>query len=232
MSHNQTKTPSSSPIHIPIIWEGMDDQPDGIEIPIAADIGIRAALEFVISGVNGMLKEGALKYDDFKDGKLDEKQFTYRVVSKGTESAVIGGIRTASALTLSEGAKRAILRVWGPKALLRLTRFNVVTSVAYGVVNQGLHTFHLYNGKLTDQQYKVKSAENIGSTGGAIGGAAAGAMLGSVVPGMGTAMGAVVGMMLAMMGAAGGAALGKEMGEEYFLDKPAPSADNATEQDN
>ena len=208
--------PVSLTRHIPIEWEGQDlpEIPD--QLPIGADILFRACADALSSGLNGMAKAGSEHYDDWRAGKIDEKQFTYRLVRQGSQAALKGGARTGAALVLSEGAKRAIARRWGQAVLRRLTRYNVLTAVAFGLVDQGTHTYKLYTGEMDQTAYKVKSAENAGGTGGAIAGATAGAMLGSVVPGLGTGAGALMGYMMGVLGAIGGANLGRSLGEEWF----------------
>lgn len=211
-------TASSQVRYIPIDWEGeMQAPPDFPEIPATIEIPIHAASAAVMSGLNGMMREGVERFEDYRSGKLDDKQYTYRIVSRGSQEAVKSGVRTVTALTLAEGAKRMITRRFGQVLLGRLIRYNVINAVAFGLIDQGSDTFKLYRGELSSEQYKVKSVENAGGTSGAIGGAAAGALLGSVVPGIGTA----AGMMLGMLGAMGGAAVGKSLGQQWFEEQKA-----------
>lgn len=186
-----------------------DELPE-LPIPVSFEIGLNAVASAVIAGINGMAKEGAKSYEDFKAGKIDQTQMTFRVVSKGTEQALKGGARTASGLAISEGAKHVLKKRFGEAVLKRLTRHNAVTAFAFFVVDQSADTYKLFQGQIQSDQYKINTLSNLGTTGGSIGGAAAGAVLGSVVPGLGTAVGAMLGGMLgAMSGNAGGQSLGE-----------------------
>ena len=215
---------SSSKIrYIPIEWEGeLQAPPDFPEIPATVEIPMHAVSAAVMSGFHGMMREGVECYPDYRNGKLDDKQYTYRIVSRGSQDALKSGVRTVTALTLAEGAKRVITKRFGHVLVGRLIRYNVINAIAFGIIDQGSNTFKLYQGQMTSGQYKVKSVENAGGTSGAISGAAAGALLGSVVPGIGTA----AGMMLGMLGAMGGAAVGKSLGEQWF--DPQPEEDDAS----
>ncbi|MEL6132595.1 MAG: hypothetical protein AAFR59_04435 [Bacteroidota bacterium] len=203
---------------LPVAWEGQDQPPEP-QIPVIIEIPLNAAVAALSAGINGMMREGGRSLEEFQNGKLNEAQFTYRIIQKGTQEAVKGGVRTAAALTLVEGVKAYVVKKWGQEALKRLMRNNFLGSMAFGLVDQTSHTLSLANGKITYRDYKVKSIENAGSVGGAIGGAAAGAMLGSVVPGLGTTFGAMVGYMFSMFGAMSGGSLGKNLGEEWFPDE-------------
>lgn len=217
--HSAASKPVSLTRFVPIEWAGQDLPEIPEELPIGADILFRACADALSSGLNGMVKEGSEHYDDWRKGKIDEKQFTYRMVRKGSEAALKGGVRTGAALVLSEGAKRVIARRWGEAVMRRFTRYNVFTAVAYGLVDQGTHTYKLYKGEMKPTEYKVKSAENVGGTGGAIAGATAGALAGSLIPGLGTGAGALMGYVMAVIGAMGGANLGRNLGEEWFGEK-------------
>lgn len=186
------------------------------DLPIMADIGINAAVAAVMSGLNEMMREGGRSMEDWRSGKIDEKQFTYRLIHKSTEAAKRNGIRTGSALVLSEGSKKVLTKLFGKALVKRISRYNLISAICFGLVDQGRHTFELYQGKMDSREYKVKSVENAGGTGGAISGATAGAILGSVVPGLGTAAGGMLGYMMAMLGAMGGGALGRSLGEKWF----------------
>lgn len=226
MVENQGK----QPIFVPIEWEHKSydapELPDEIQLPLSADIALRAAAEAFSSLMNGMMKEGIESFHEYKQGKIDQKQYTYRVVKKGTQAAVKGGTRTAAALSLSEGARRLIAKKFGQEVVKRFGKYNVLTSVAFGLVDQGTNTYKLFNGQLPERDYKIKSVENVGGTGGAISGAAAGAVIGSAFPGMGTAFGAMLGYAFAVMGAMSGASLGKTLGEQIFPDPAAPVTPN------
>ncbi|MEZ4828080.1 MAG: hypothetical protein R3C61_17620 [Bacteroidia bacterium] len=199
--------PLSNVINVRIL-DG-DELPE-IPIPVSFEIGLNAIASAVLSGINGMAKEGAKSYEEYKAGKIDQTQLTYRVVSKGTETALKGGARTASGLALSEGAKHVLKKRFGEAVLRRFTRHNALTAFAFFVVDQSADTYKLFQGQIQSEQYKVNTLTNLGTTGGSIGGAAAGAVLGSVVPGLGTAVGAMLGSVLgAMSGSAGGQSLGE-----------------------
>lgn len=212
---------------IPIEWKGMDDLP-GVppHLQIPATIAIEACASAVTGGIREMMQAGQDGFTAYREGKIDEAEYTHQVVSKGTTAALKQGARTAAALTLSEGAKQVIARRWGQAVLRRLTRYNVVGAVAFGLIDQGTDTYRLVRGDLPLRDYKIKSVENVGGTGGAISGAAAGAILGSVVPGLGTGMGAMVGYMMGVLGAMGGASLGRSIGEHLFGDEAKPGADS------
>ncbi|MEO0899175.1 MAG: hypothetical protein AAFY71_22375 [Bacteroidota bacterium] len=212
---------------VPIAWEG-DDVPETPALPSIIEIPIGAASAALITGIQAAMQEGNNSMQEWRDGKINEAQYTNRIVHKGTQGAMKGGIRTAGAIGLSQGLRMAITKKWGEQVLKRLTRFNFLGSVCYGIVDQTSHTIQLFSGNLNQRDYKVKSVENVGSTGGAIGGAALGSVLGSVVPGLGTGTGMLIGGMLSMMGAMGGANVGKQIGEEWFPheegNKQAPQA--------
>lgn len=216
-------------IPIEIEWEKLDEQPVTPELPFIADLGINAASAAVMSGLNAMMKEGGQSMEDWRSGKIDETQFTYRIIHKGTNAAVKNGTRTGSALLLNEGVSRTIVKVWGKALLKRLNRYNSITAICFGLVDQTTHTVQWYQGELDGREYKIKSVENVGSTGGAISGAAAGAMVGSVVPGLGTGSGALLGYLFATFGAMSGAKFGRSLGEKWFPgddddpDKPSGS---------
>lgn len=201
---------------IAIDWEGQNDPPVELpEIPLALDISLQACTSAFISGMDSMMKEGAKSFDDFRSGKIDEKQYTYRVVSKGTQGAFKSGAKTVTALSLKEGVK-VVSKRFGGEMLKRFARSNAMTAIAYGIVDQGADTIGFYGGTLSEKDYKINTVENVGRTGGAISGAAAGAMLGSVVPGLGTGAGALIGGMMGMLGSMGGAVMGKSLGESWF----------------
>ncbi|MEM7370932.1 MAG: hypothetical protein AAF587_20120 [Bacteroidota bacterium] len=229
-----TKKNGNQPIFVPIDWEGSKQNPPEYpelpSIPISADILLKAVADAFGSGMNGMMKEGIESFQDFRKGKIDEKQYTYRVVYKGTQAAVKGGSRTAAALGLSEGAKRLIVKKFGEEALRRLGKYNFVTSMAFGIIDQGTHTYQYANGQLPARDFKIKSVENVGGTGGAISGAAAGAMIGSAFPGLGTVAGAMLGYAFAVMGAMSGASLGKSLGEQWFPDPSAEATEKNSEE--
>ncbi len=210
--------------HIPIIWEG-EAPPEMPDLPPAVEIGAQAISSAVIGGLNGMIKEGMASFQALQEGKIDQKQFTYRVIRKGTAGAVQQGSKSAAALTMRQGLIYTAKKI-GSRRFLAFSKSHAVFSVCYGVVDQGIHTYQFFQGKLDEVQYKVQTTENIGSTGGAISGAALGAFLGSTVPGLGTVMGALIGMA----GASGGASLGKSFGEKWFGKDNKPSGEQNPEQ--
>ncbi|MEL6674000.1 MAG: hypothetical protein AAFR61_17485 [Bacteroidota bacterium] len=202
-------------IQIPIAWEGEDNPPELPELPAPMEIGLAAATNAIMGGLNGMIREGARSLEEYQNGNIDQKQYTYRIVTKGSQAAVTTGAKTVLAMGLKEGAK-AVAKRMGSDSLKRFVRGGAMTSICFGIVDQGTATYQWSQGALTDAGYKVKTSENVGGTGGAIGGAAIGAMIGSVVPGLGTGAGFLVGSMMGMLGAAGGAAMGKSLGETWF----------------
>lgn len=220
---NANKATHQGVFHIPIIWE--DDPSPLPELPATVDIALQASADALIKCVQSMVQEGMASYEEYQAGKIDRNQFTYRMIHKGSEAAVSTGVRTGAALALTETARRYIVRRWGTELLKRLGRYNLISAMAFGLVDQTKHTFKLYQGSIDNRQYKVHTAENVGGTGGAISGAAVGSMLGSIVPGLGTGAGALVGAMLGMMGAAAGATMGKSLGEDWFPDQDANKDD-------
>lgn len=218
----------NQPIFVPIEWEGSKQNPPEYpelpSIPVSADILLKACADAFGSGMNGMMKAGIESFQDYRKGKIDEKQYTYRIVYKGTQAAVKGGSRTAASLGLSEGAKRLIAKKFGQEAIKRLGKYNFITSMAFGIIDQGTHTYNYVNGSLPKRDFKIKSIENVGGTGGAISGAAAGAMIGSAFPGLGTVAGAMLGYAFAVMGAMSGASMGKSLGEQWFPEEASETA--------
>ncbi len=202
--------------HIPIIWEG-ESPPDFPEFPPALEIGAQAASSAILGGINGMMREGMANMEEFREGRIDQKQFTYRVIRKGSETAVQYGSKAVAALTMRQGLIYAAKKI-GARKFLTAARSHAMVSVCYGVVDQGMDTFKYYRGDLDATQYKVQTSQNVGSTGGAIGGAAIGAVIGSAVPGVGTVFGAMMGML----GAASGASIGKSVGEKMFAEEASP----------
>ena len=221
---NDSRQARRETLHIPIIW---DDEPSPLpDIPATVDIALQASADALIKCIQSMVQEGMASYEEYQSGKIDRNQFTYRMVHKGSEAALSTGVRTGSALALTEGARRFIMKRWGSELLKRLGRYNLLSACAFGLVDQTKHTFKLYQGSIDNRQYKVHTVENVGGTGGAISGAAVGSMLGSVVPGLGTGSGALIGAMLGMMGASAGATFGKSLGEDWFPDPDAKNDDD------
>jgi len=96
-------------------------------------------------------------------------------------------------LVIKEGGKQIAKKV-GKESIKKMAGSNVGTAIAFGVVEQGLHTFKLMKGDLDANEYFGKTAENIGGTGGALAGAFGGAAIGTTIfPIVGSAIGAVVG---------------------------------------
>ncbi len=219
----------SSLSDIPVEFILDNDGPVEPELPFLADLGINAASAALMSGFNAMVKESGESIEDWRSGKINETQFTYRIIHKGTDAAMKNGIRTGSALALNEGVSRAIAKAWGKAFLKRANRYNTLTAICFGVVDQTTHTVQWFQGKLDEREYKLKSVENVGGTGGAIGGAAAGAMVGSIIPGLGTGSGALLGYVFATFGAMSGAKAARSLGEKWFPgdddDNDKPSSD-------
>lgn len=199
--------------NIPILWEG-ETPPETPEFPPALEIGAQAVSSAILGGINGMLKEGMANIQDLQDGRLDQKQFTYRLVRKGSQTAIQQGAKAVSALTMRQGLIYAARKI-GIRRLVQMSRSHTMLSVCYGIVDQGIDTFKYYQGDLDSTQYKIQTSQNVGATSGAIGGAAIGAVMGSAIPGIGTLAGACLGMI----GSAGGASVGKSVGERWFQDE-------------
>ena len=181
---------------------------------ILLDIGETAAVSAIVSGINGMVKEGQEGFAKMEEGKIDNRELTVRVIRTGAKNAATAGAKAAMAVSIKEGV-RAISRKLGWRAVWRVSikYNNAFTAIAFGMVDQGFSTVKWVNGSLSDREYKIDTLQNIGGAGGAIGGAATGAALGSVVPGVGTTMGAVLG---AYLGSQGGSSGGKKLGEDWF----------------
>ncbi len=209
-----------NPLTIPIIWEG-DPDPGLPNLPPALEIGAQALSSAIVGGLQGMIREGTDSFEALRTGKIDQKQFTYRIIRKGSESAVKQGSKALAAMSLREGMLYAAKRI-GSKGLLRAARSNSAVAVCFGLVDQAVDTYRYTQGAVDKASYQVRTSENVGSTGGAIGGALAGAALGSVVPGMGTMMGALMGML----GSASGASLGRSLGEKWFGKKEENPSDS------
>lgn len=194
-----------------------DNPPEQNPIPDAINIPIMGALD----GITGMIREGIVCFDEYRGGKITQSEVIDRVYSKG----VLYGTRTFAALSFKEGAK-VVTQKLGTEWLKRLSRSNAMTSIAYGLVDQGIDTYKWKNGNLNEVQYKVSTVKNVGSTGGAIGGMVVGTMIGSVVPGPGTMLGAMIGGMLGgMYGAQGG----QNVGEVVFGPDPDAKDNNDKE---
>lgn len=174
---------------------------------LVKDISAQAMTNAITSGIIEMLKEGNLKLDELEDGKINEKEFASTIFQKGAKSAATTGAKTVAALSIREGAK-GIAKRFGQDLCKRFGA-GTLTAVAFGVVEQGIHTVRWMNGEIDDKRYKIQTAENLGSASGALGGAA----IGSMIPGLGTMVGAIVG---GMIGSYGGSAVGKSIGEDLF----------------
>ncbi|PIQ09476.1 MAG: hypothetical protein COW71_06430 [Ignavibacteriales bacterium CG18_big_fil_WC_8_21_14_2_50_31_20] len=132
-------------------------------------------------------------------------EFATEVVKDVVVSGSSAAIKTGVALTIKEGGKQIAKRV-GKESLKKIAGSNVGTAVAFGIVDQGLHTIKLINGDIDGSEYLGKTAENVGGTSGALGGAYGGAALGTAIfPGVGTAIGAVV---FGIAGGLGGSSIG------------------------
>lgn len=204
-------------LYVPIAWEGENDAPQPIPLPPAMDIAISAGSNALLGGINGMIKEVTISYPEYKSGKIDQKQFTYRVMTKGGQTAAKSGGKTVVALSLKEGVKAMAQKI-GSEGFKRFAKSGSMTMIAFGIVDQSADTYKFYKGEITETQYKINTSENIGGTGGAIGGAAVGAMLGSVIPGLGTSVGFILGGVMGMLGQSSGASFGKSLGESIFLE--------------
>ena len=170
------------------------------------------------AGVTGAaLAAGAEALGSFRDlrtGAIDGGEYVERIASTGAKAGLDTAVRTTMALGAKEAAKAAARSV-GAESIKRFAGSNPGTAVAFGAAEQAINTFHLLRGEICPQEYGIRSAQTVGSTGGAIGGAAAGAAIGSVIPGPGTVAGAVIG---GIAGAIGGGGLGRELGTGLFGD--------------
>ena len=189
------------------------NEPPTEEIPLGASIAISG----VIDGITGMIREGVYGFEDFRSGKITESELIDRVYDKG----VFSGSRTAGALSLREAFKLAGKKL-GNETLKRITRSHAMTSVAFGLVDQGIDTYKYKTGSIDDRQYKVSTVKNVGTTSGSIGGIAVGSMIGSAVPVVGTLVG---GMLGGMIGGMYGGQGGQNLGEAIFGKDPNESDD-------
>ena len=178
------------------------------------DIGETAVVSAVVSGINGMVKEGQECMNKLNEGEMDNKEMVVRIVRTGGKNAATAGAKAAMAVSIKEGV-RAISRRVGWRQLWRVSikYNNAFTAIAFGMVDQGFSTYKWVNGKLSDREFKIDTLQNMGAASGSIGGAATGAAIGSIVPGVGTTMGAVMG---AYLGSQGGSSGGKKLGEDWF----------------
>lgn len=179
-------------------------------------IASQALTMAIINGLNSMTREGYERYAAYDAGKIEFTEFVSEVIKKGGSSAAVSGVKTVGALYVKEGIDQLAKR-FGKNALRRFANSYAATAVAFGVVDQGYDTFRWVGGQLSDRDYKVSTAQNVGATGGAIGGAAAGATIGSFIPFLGTGIGAILG---GMMGGYAGAEQAKSWGETYFEPEP------------
>jgi len=131
----------------------------------------------------------------YKRGDMSGSEALKSVVVESAKGAGKAAAKRGAALAVKEGIKT------GSKALGKnALKGNVATAVAFGVVEQGIDTFKYFTGDIDGEEYKKRSAGNVGSTGGAIAGASAGAAIGSVVPVVGTVIGAGIGGFIGSIG--------------------------------
>lgn len=185
-----------------------------IDKGLVVEIGQTAVVQAIVSGVDGMVREGSAHMDAFKKGEIEGTEIAVKVIRTGAQKAAAGGAKTAMALGLKEGV-REISKRMGWRGLWRasIRHSHVFTAVAFGVIDQGWSTVKWANGQIDGKAYQLDTAQNLGATGGAIGGAAAGAMLGSVIPGVGTTLGTVLG---AYLGSHGGSIGGRSFLEKWM----------------
>jgi phage tail tape-measure protein len=164
-----------------------------------ADIGKQAKEAAILSAALGAMREAFSVHSAYKKGEINKKEYSKRVVKSAGKHAAKSAAKTASALMVKEGMK-SVAKASGKTALRRFAGSNVVTTVAFGMVEQASDTIMYASGKIDKKQYKENTLQNAGSTGGALAGAALGASIGSVVPGVGTAIGAAVGGMIGSIG--------------------------------
>ncbi len=184
-----------------------------IDKGLIIEIGETAAVSAVMSGINGMVKEGQDNMVKLQNGEIGGRELTVKVIRTGAKDAATGGAKAALALSVKEGI-RAISKRMGWRGLWRLSikHSHAFTAVAFGMVDQGWCTVRWMNGDLQDKDFGIDTFQNIGATSGAIGGAATGAALGSVIPGVGTTVGAILGAYLGShSGSQGGRAIGVQI---------------------
>jgi hypothetical protein len=174
------------------------------------DIAKLAGGAAVIGGALGGVVEAVHSFDQVRDGRIDELEYTRRIAASTATNAGGAAARTGAALLLKEGAKEMGKRT-GYEILKRGAGSNVGTAVAFGLVEQTVDTARLVAGSIDGAEYGRRSCQNVGSTGGALGGVTGGALIGSLIfPGAGTAIGAVFGGIL---GGLGGGAAGRGIGK-------------------
>ncbi len=194
-------------------WLVADSKTAGFEF-----IASQAFTMAVINGLHSMGREGYERYAAYEAGQISIGEFLSEVIKKGGSSAAVSGVKTVGALYLKEGIDE-LARRFGKNAFRRFANSYAATAIAFGLMDQGYDTLRWVGGRLSDRDYKVSTAQNVGATGGAIGGAAIGATLGSFVPFLGTGIGAILG---GMFGGYAGAENAKTWGEQYFEPETAP----------
>lgn len=176
---------------------------------VFVEMGESAAVAGILNGLRGIAREAEDNFGALKVGEINAGDFTVRIVKTGVKQGLNAGAKAALAVGLKEGVREVSKRMgWRMLWKFTIKHSGAVSSIAYGVVEQGWATVQFATGKRDLKSFTIQTAENFGATGGAISGAATGAALGSVVPGLGTTLGAVLG---AYLGGHGGAWGGKTL---------------------
>lgn len=215
---------------VPIDWidvaEGkvnlMDDPPFTPGQMVIANSIVSALL----AGMNGLAAEIQEHFEAFARGEISGTEYAAKVAQAGSQKAALGGGKAAAAFTLQELVK-VLSDKMGKAAFRRFARSNVMTLIAFGVVDQGIDTYKYYQGELKVRDYQINSVANVGSACGAASGGAIGAMLGSFVPGIGTLLGATFG---SYFGSYGGTMAGRSLGEQWFENPEAKEDDTPPEE--
>jgi hypothetical protein len=162
---------------------------------VATDIGRASAGAATLSGgvqviagvVCGVqaIRNGAAPGDVVKD-----------VAVETVATAASSGAKTATALAIRHGLHVAAEKV-AVEGLKGVLKSNAVTTVVFGVVEQGFDTIRLTTGGISPKEYRERTCANVGSTGGAVAGAAVGTAL---LPGVGTVIGGIIGGLAGQLG--------------------------------
>ena len=164
------------------------------------DIGSCAGTSAIIGAAAGAGTAICGNYKRYKNGEIDGLEYAGKVACGTVKTAATTGGTTAAALALKEGGK-ALGKSLGFEGFKRVAGSNVGTAVAFGVVEIGLDTVSLAQGKISSSEFAQKATATTGGAAGGLGGAMAGAAIGTAVcPGIGTAIGAGLGAITCGIG--------------------------------